>query len=384
MLRRINRDQLINLKTPYADNIYTNVTIPSDNNLLQTIPQFEMTRERAILNKSSDFYISVDQVQIPATLVPLFYFIATNQLGTASIYTFDIALYVDDALTYIAIQQLKIPQTDVRKNGPYGNPDGTYGFYIYDKQYLADMINTALAAGIQEAIDSVLFPVGDLAGVNWEYHFDYDSETNVFNMLASEETFGFNGAQNMPQHVYRIELFVNGHTKYMLNGFNYQADSASNDPNNLWQLVIPKDKWHLYELFINGGNPEIYYAVNDLGASIPFWSAASDIIITCPDMPSELMIDGNDPIAKQKILLQFPIRQSHDLIQPIIYEPLQLDLLDLNQDQDLLRLNFDFWILDPFGQMQRLLIPTCSKIQLRLRFIKKQLINNFYRSDEPI
>lgn len=360
------RQRHTNLMREY-DNIYYNVSINSDNNNRYSIPKQSISRTENILDKASDYYVSVIRFNIPSTFVPILVFVPESPNSLIGAYSITLS-YKNDSFEESLIYSN-------RGNGSFSN--SSLGFYyVYDFQQMVDMINTALADAM--AAIKINFPSPDPVQTAVTPFMIYDPVTKLFAFYSDNEFFNpvIGGGQT-------IKMFMNDQLWTLFNSFpnqrNYFGQVLNQASGEDIQILITNNGNNL-TMDPNGdaNNTTTYVYTSQEFTTIYNWNPFKKIVITTTSLPvigENVDSTGNN---QRTILTDFvPSVSATEFRTVYQYFPTsQYRLIDLTNDGPLKAFDVNVWWEDINGDLNLIYLPWNSQIEVKLAFVKKSMYIN--------
>ena len=357
----MSRKNRVNITREY-DNIYYNITINSNNSNRFSVPKLSISRTVNILDKASDYYVSVIRFNIPSEYVPILIFVPeAGQINvgiyniTLSYQTFD----VTENLEYIN-----------RGNGSFTSMRNGY-YYMYDFQQMVDMINVALENAM--TILKTNFPADVPLQASPNPFMIYDPISKLFAFYVDELLFN---TVNDPH----IEMYMNDPLWTLFGSFPFQRIYNG-------QPLNPVDSKDVQILFKNHGNnlvpnpnsdpndETIYIYLSQEYVTTYNWNPFKKIVITTTSLPilgENIDSTGNN---QRTILTDFiPSVSATEFRTVYQYYPIsQYRLIDLTNDAPLKAFDINVWWEDVDGDLQLIYLPWNSQISIKIAFLKKNL-----------
>lgn len=437
MKRRVNRDPLISDNSPQPDNKYFHTTISNfdtKNKLLLCEKQVECSKD--ILNKASDYYVTVDEFRLDSDRLPILNFLTENPDGGNSIYKMRLIEYqtilpgfptiLSDITSSIPLP-IKLGLINEDGGFWYNNaidpPFDRFGYRDFRPEIESTEINgTQYYSNYLYSIDRFVhaFNTTLLTLLNIQNDLNYFPNTYAF--LKYERLIGFRlyfadewfvGAVDpFAANDYRfLELSFNEPLRQLLNGFEYYDNDKAADvsydlnvcSNVLWTQaninnmeIIPIPWKDFYDgnsytgnaaQYLRGPNFNLraYFYMSDSKKSLLGWKGFNSIRINLHSVNEPQIAAEDDGVCKDnKAILEINYHEDRNYHNIIKWKADHPVWNDLNSDIPLNSINLSVTMIDIFGKEKPIYLGFGEQAQIDLRFIKKQLINNYYRSDEPI
>ena len=435
MYRRINRDKKINLKVPSSDNIYVDLVIPNDDSEKQLQTSFyQIKRQIDILPKASDYYISIDELSLPSDVIPLYVLIGRDpteagyQVGDLDYFielratnTDDYQIMGDDVVARSYLNYVNYnyqsSNTLINEETLTINIRGQERviFLLYNLDAFLDLVNLTLGnvtLDYATQLDLVAGPASywdpnTNAGASAMF-LQLTEENNVRMVVASQII----GVQTPVPDRYNggVATGVNSPTTnfgfsdslwFLLPGFGGNNEQIDSFGRQIYSLYIGGFQWRdsFNDTATEVRNPgqlaiptQGYTDTNTMYqtfflASTKFTANQElpKIVVEVGIIPTQRNLNGNEKSGSEQYVLTFIPNNEQLNFSNYIFKPLNASkLVDLLSEHSLTELSFKFYWLDFLGNKYEIYIPIYKSVDMRLLFIKKQLFNNFYRSDEPI
>lgn len=401
MKRRQNRDTFINYKSPTADNIYFEVNARYTDSYAVSQPEYTISRSTAILPKAVDYYVGIQEITIPSSFIPKFVFISQMD-ETESPYSLRIAAYnamdvfVRATNTYYIRWDVPAGPGDVFKNQFVDSTNQLFNNGIQiernntDKLYFVysiDFIVQRIQAALTNATQAMDLANGDGAGTTLGiFKYDYCCERFVIQLNNS---WNRGNANNL-----YLDLQISDALHALIPGFPWIRTSLVKD------AAINAYRLNTYGLANNTSisnftplpNPTGIPALTYLGYW-SFWSiikgitlqkAVKRIIVATGVLPIYPEQNGDTVSDTRQIILSFTPNNLPE--ERVIHfeaedEPQWVDFMS---DQTLQTMDLKFYWEDIYGNFYPIYLELNDNITIKLRMIKKECKNNFYRSDNFI
>ena len=346
------------------DNIYYNVSITSNLNNRYTVPKLNIARTENILDKASDYYVSVIRFNIPSTFVPILIFVPSPNHSDINIGAYSITL------SYLGFDVIEHLIYVNRNNGVSQKLNDGY-YYMFDFQQMVDMINIALSSAMAALL--VQFPADPILLAAKDPFMVFNEVTKLFAFYVDDSAFNINNATP-------IELFLNDELLTLFNSF---------PTNRIYtgQVLNPNDGKDIQIRFTNQGNnltqdpngdpsnTTIYLYLPQEYVTIYNWNPFKKIVITSTSLPMLGENIGSTGNNLRTILTDFVPSVSADEFRTVYqYFPTsQYRLVDLTTDGPLKAFDINVWWQDIQGVLHLIYLPWNSQIEVKIAFLKKDL-----------
>lgn len=380
MLRRTNRDKLINARQPANDKIYWDVLIQGLFQYEATDASIALNRNVNVLNKSSDYYATVESMTVPTTYLPIYNFVQFPA-GTAPYVSYLIwridRTDLDDnkdsffqAMDFNYITRPVQSSNQVISNDRYfTNSDKSVSYSMFSVLDFVDCANQALAKLVTQT-------GGDDENVMVKLF--YDHQTNGFRLWFSDSWF-----TSPDDYV----LFMSPQLRTILPNvvsYNTNARNTGFPFTNGWQIVTSVNRMEPGYFLDNEFNLIEGYEFTSTPNDANNLECISRILVVCGDLPVGITLKDSDQSA-YKILLSFiPKRNIGDSHIHFNSGDDSYSYRDLITEQELRSATVIVRWIDNMGIVRPMWIGAADVIPINICFTKKQLLNNFYRSDEPV
>ena len=207
-----------------SDNIYVNVIFNHDD-VTSIVPQpatFLVTKTIPILDKCSDYYLSVIKFDLPLRDIPLYIFPVVPNSGITNLAPMIIGIHRVGGLNF-SVQLVYVPDNNYpqqNQNNPKQQIITPY-YFVYSYENLIKSINTALA---QAYINSGL----SLLGHDYPY-FYIDYKTQLINLVVDVRDFAPTATPTTPNPAPLATIYMNEYLQFYLTSFpyNYIGDHVS-------------------------------------------------------------------------------------------------------------------------------------------------------------
>lgn len=341
-----------------TDNVYLNITIDNETNTETPYKAiYNQSRTLPILDKCSDYYMSVIRFDIPLDQVPLTIIpVIPNQpnpnlmtlvVGITNVGNFpENLIYIPDNTATVPVQD---QPTQVITNY----------YYVYNYNNVIRSANNALNAAFIAAGS----PGGGSAPI-----MIFDQNTQLFSFIV-EDSFITSGAT-----IFCNEPFVNYFDAFHWKFLTYNS-------------VIGKDYELVYDILPNNEYPTVtypimapYYRFTQEYSSLANWTALRKILITSSTIPARK--EFVTTTANSDVTVTFPIIT--DFIPPLdtssqsrsiaYYVPTsQYRLVDLVSENPLTNIDLQVYWQDKYGTVHQLLISQQQQLSIKIIFVRKSL-----------
>ena len=394
MLRRFNTsNQYLNSKLPQADHLYQEVTISSDDQKTIHDTSYNIRLQQDIIGKANDYYVGISELKIPTRYLPVMIF-KTKIDGTGSDYSMRIKIndagdpfqfyedtqvleWTDDNGTqtnFDGIGQIsRLPGTNkIYTQDVFKDVQGRKWYYIYNEQDFINMINIKLFD---------MFALLDWPNID-------DEPTAYISLIDGRLRLNIHEDAFNDNRTSQIKLTFSDALYQLFSGFHalklQPEKSGPVDDIQTWLLQINKTGSNRDELEDPYGIEGVFYYVEDLRENfLTGWNPVKRIVVTS----GELLVESQGSVILNRshfknVLLSFiPNEMESKGYAYYKAEGSYDNLHDLLNNRALNEIDLKFWWEDSLGNLHPIEIPYDSNILLTLKFVKKQLINNFYRSD---
>jgi len=367
----MHRNNRTNITGEY-DNIYYNVTINSDNTQRYSIPKLSISRTENILDKASDYYVTVIRFNIPSAYVPILIFVPTSDQSNIGVYNITLS-YKD----YDSLQPLIY---DDRGNGS-ANPSTVGYYYMYDFQQMADMINSALAIALNDI----------------KVHFQDDDDPNleacpppfiVFDPISKLFAFYISNLMFNVTNDPHISMYINDPLATLIGSFPFLRiynGQILNPVNSKDVQILCKNHGNNIVSNPNGDTEDTtdYLYLSQEYITIYNWNPFKKIVITTTSLPilgENIDSTGNN---LRTILTDFvPSVSATEFRTVYQYFPTsQYRLIDLTNDGPLKAFDINVWWEDINGDLRLIYLPWNSQIEVKIAFVKKDLYKTNDKTD---
>ena len=347
--------------TTSSDNLYFDISISSNNQTRVTRTSYSAVRTRNIVDKASDYFISVIRFTIPAFYVPVLVVpiadIATGETDYSVSVGYD-GEYVEKKLFYTN----------------QGNfiPDARVSNYMFSYSQMVDMINTAL----EEAFNDLTAPpAGSVAPF-----ITFNSTTQLFTLYGQNDSYN----ESLDP---RVEVFMNDQLYSLFGSFYVERLSSGTSFNANGRDVRIKfvDLKNNVVDGIDPLDPNVYVAMMQDFSTLYNWNPYKRIVIVSNNLPiqSESVLGDGDGFLN--VLTDFePSNDVTDTRSVYQYEPsAQYRLIDMVSDAPLRNIDLAIYWQDIDSNLIPLYIPFDSQVTLKLAFIRKSMFDNNWADRLP-
>lgn len=369
-----------------SDNVYFNVTIRSDPNLAATQPIYSIIRNGAVVNKASDYYLSVIRFNIPAYFTPLGSFITLPNDPQNGIYSISMTYTSDDKFeetSSIPLQFGAISSLNTYFNlNPFVTSNGSFVYYIFDYDKMIQSVNDAFKEAYTELIALVNNNnPNPLPGVNATprpYPFmTFDGSTKLFTIWYPK--VNYLDVDDQTINVYCNEYFWELFNSFAAIRIWTDVDVSPNGKdyllyvkNNGNNLVYPDDN-HREE-----GKDWLYFKMEQQYITLFEWNPFSKILLTTNLLPTRNESTKGSGDSFLKILTDFiptndviEVRTTFQFTQQGQYR-----LIDLLSDAEIKNVDIDLFWEDKFGNLNKLYFQPNAVASIKIAFFNKDLFNN--------
>jgi hypothetical protein len=345
-----------------------------------TIAKYTVDKTLPILDKASDYYVSVIRFAIPLASIPIFIMPIIPNQSNPNLTPLIIGINYNGVQTPVQVQFY----SDENSTPPIQNQPTqviTFYYYIYTYQSLINMLNIALSTAFISSGMAAAFP-----GVSAPF-FIYNPVTQLISLIVNSIfTEITSPATSLPV------IFINESSLTYLGSFQYYH-VGYNQPNgydyifvlsNLYpynpsnppptQQVIPNASM-LYPAAGPG-----YYIYTENYSTIEYWFSLRKIVLTSNTIPiPNEFVPGqfnNNVAAGMPILTDFvPALQYAGESRAIaFYNPsAQYRLIDLINDNPLYKIDISLLWQDVQGNLYPIEIPLYQQASVKLGFFRKTL-----------
>lgn len=394
MRRRFNTsNQYLNSKLPQADHLYQEVTISSDDQKTIHDTSYNIRLQQDIIGKANDYYIGISELKIPTRYLPVMVF-KTKVDGTLSDYSMRLSIADGgDPLGFYATAEIlewndqngtqidfdtgdrvsRISGTNkLYTQNVFTDVQGRKWYYIYNELDFIEMVNEKL---------SDMFDIIDWPNVD-------DDPKAYISLINDRLRLNIHDDAFNAERVSQIKLTFSDALYQLFSGFHaLKLTPEKSGPVadiGTWLLQINKTGSNRDELEDRDGDDGIFYYTEDRRENfLESWNPVKRIVVTS----GELLVEARGSVILNRsqlknVLLSF-IPNDMETKGYAYYksEGSYDNLHDLLNNRAINEIDLKFWWEDSLGNLHPIEIPYDTNILLTLKFVKKQLINNFYRSD---
>ena len=370
------KKEKVNSASSPGDNIYFNVVINSDFLASVTLSNYAVIRTRSIVERASDYYLSVLRFNIPAYYTPLGYFVTLPGDTQKGVYS--ITMEQGDINPEIGTQT-HLLFGEVSGINTYFKPiqtteDGSFLYYIYKYDRIVKALNDALLTAYIEISEDSEPKHGDYP------YMIYNSATKLFEMYYPD-TF----LSEVPGINYN--LYFN---EYLWEFFNSFPATSKNDTTGFqpdgrdWKMNIR----YLGDNYITTKVPslmpevdfeeKLFYVMKQEYITLFNWNPFSKIILTTSLLPVRDEYVKGDGDSFLKILTDFiPTNDVVEIRTTFQYfSQGQYRLVDLISDGDIRDIDIGIFWEDKLGNLNPLYLQPGATVNLKLGFFSKEIYHN--------
>ena len=325
------------------DHIYYNIDIRKGVENLGQLTQavFNETRVEPILNKPSDYDLSVVRFSIPSQSIPIFLWKENEFQVTISYLNFDFTTTLQH-----------IP------NSPGGSYD-YYGKSIWNYQDFIDSINVGLLASFNDFVAGT--PAFALKPTKAPYMI-YTAETQLCSLIAEEK---YDTTYTDPVYIYFNRALVD----YFPALQNYDTEDAV---KTAWIRV--KDNFN--NIIVDGGIN--YYEVKEEYTTLFLWNDLQKILLETDSIPVNNELLGSQTNKQRKVITDFePLSQINDRSQIQYFPQGPLRFYDLISDYPLTRMNLNIRWESKDGRTFPIYLTEYDNLTVKLYFKKKGIMIDY-------
>lgn len=413
MFQPVNRDKSINYQVPSSDNIYVDLTIPcSDRTQSAADSYYTINRNNLILPKASDYYATMDSLEVPSETIPKFIlFSDPNQNSGEFPWRLD---YVIRAIVqspdwtnqtieaYLMIDEEQFVSTDSRYSENILWVGDQPVWFLYSVKELLFLINDALGRLSQSLQVTFRNQVGvqdtyyDNNGICYMY-MERTPEGRL-RFCMNDDLCGYPNTgpgKSTKATGPDVQIVFSDTLYYLLGKFLAVPNQINltgagfllNKRETIYRhqplpyvvqvpIELAEENAYDYELEI----PRVAVWEND---NFTYdLQQMFKIIVEASLIPLQNTLNGNTTQDGGKYIITFIPDSIQGYNNNYIFKPLNASKLnDMLANCKLQELSFKFYFLDYLNNRYPLYIPIYKAAILRCLFIKKQLFNNFYQSD---
>ncbi len=342
--------------THESKNIYFNISITSNNEQRLTYPAYNITRTRNIVDKASDYYLSIIRFTIPAYYVPVL--VTPMQSSTLTEYSITIVWTASGA----AYQEY-VPIVNNGTDSVVGGDN-----YVYTYTSFTEAINTAFSNAMDAVDASHTLPT------TWHAPFIiYSPETRLFQLWAQANIFDDHDATTLNEPLCDIymndklfALFGSFWSIRYNNGSSFQADGLD------VKLVV--NGFGVTQSF-SQSDPDLYTVMQQDYPTLYNWNPYKKIIMVTNLLPTQSEFVKGEGSGTLKILTDFePTNDVLDVRSVYQYFPTsQYRLTDLLSDAPVRNVDLQVYWQDLDGSLTPIYVPWNGQITIKMAFLHKSL-----------
>lgn len=408
---RFLNTRIVNYVKEKDDNIYLNIVIdhpePTYNTVIpnmntpqcylsnddSVIAKYSVTKNDRIIEKASDYYLSVIRFTIPLDATPLFIMPVVPNNGLSNLTPFIIGVEYNG--NQFPINLNYIPQNNYTSYAPIPIQNRPLQiineyYYVYNYDVLLNMINTSIITVWGNAGLTALFP-----GYLPPYFF-LNPNTNLISLVIPE----YAGVLTAPA-VAIPRLYCNNILNTYLDGFSTYYNGTGNPKGNDVYFTFNLRPEHAY--VPNGtttvapispavGRParSFYYEFIQEFSCLEYWTSLRRIIISSNSLPTRneyIPVANNANIITDtntiSVTASFPIiadlvlqvDNSPGLSRSMAYynQTGNPQLVDLTGDNDIRTIDINLYWEDRDGNLYPIELSLLQQCSLKLGFFNKEL-----------
>lgn len=355
-----------------ADNIYFNISISSDFNNAITLPDYSISSTQTIIQKASEYYLTIVRFNIPAFYIPTLSFVTIPNNPVTGIYSIHMT-YDND----ISDETNIIANTDhLSSVNTYFNSTSTRTsdnrniYYLYGYQKFIYWMNQALADCYASLITNYTGISPVLAANPDPPYIKLDSVTKLFTIYFPpifQHDYDLIGFGN-------VKLYFNEYLYELFYSFDSIRNTETVDHHPLgidYQIPCLET-----ELNSNG-----YYPVTQVYSTLYSWNPFKRILVTSSLLPirGEFVKGRNGETLK--IITDFiPPSSITEQRTSYQYNADQYRLIDLLSDEEIRLIDINVYWEDLYGNLNLFYLQPSSTIEIKLAFFNKELYNHNHLS----
>lgn len=350
------------------DIIYYDVLIQQPLVDVPTPAEFKTTTKSPILQRASDWSMSIVRFSVPINLIPIFNFQIKSgptqtdiDLGTYSVTLVRGATTVQTYLRYTNwntfVTNLPKPPSD---NPPlYIQDQNTLYYNVFSVQHMLNMINTAIATSFAG------LPV--IPGDEPPY-FIYDGTTGIISLIALKANYDV----DVPGHT---QIFVNFEMFRFTQAFPNRRFGANDPQGKDIQLMVQDQRNNSYDA--------THYIINQQWAALSDWNDLTSIIFRTGNIPirSEYTPNGggisvnpsdNPSQAILNDFIPYPVEQGN-LRGTVLYTPsAEYRWINLIGDRELRDFSVSVYWTDRYQNMHQIYIRPDEQLSIKIIFQRRE------------
>ena len=355
-----------------ADNVYLNVTFPAKYSQNQAVlMEYDVTKDVAIINKGSEYYLSIIRFDVPLAEIPIALPPITPNQSNPNL----TQLVIGVSYNGINYPQNVIFQTQsIDEIVPVQNkPTAIYTpyYYIYEYEWLIKLINTALLASYNAS------PLPGLFGGYTPPYFNFNEQTQLIELIIPKFFYTLTSpAIAIPR------ININYSMLQFLDNFTWVGGVIGPAVINQFNLYL--DTTYLtdrngYALFGTAPtNPPTYYILQQCNFNMQYWNPVKKLLFTCNNIPiRQEFIQSNDTNSTSPalpILTDFtPTLDTADSGRSIAYyyATAQYRLCDILSDSPIRKISLKVYWEDIYGNINPMYIGSYQQANVKMLFLHK-------------
>lgn len=378
------KDNLALFYNENGDNIYFNVEIRGQGSS-PTIPRYSVIRDEPILNKASDYYLSILRFNVPAYYAPIGQFLTKPGETQEGVYS--LQMVISGVFGLPQTPEIFLSFTSVSdlnryfKAEPNKTPNGNNIYYLFTYQEFLRSLNAAFSAAWNIIIQDPFWPF-DPTTIEYAPFCTFNNSSKIFEFYFPQQFS--NKFENNPPF---ITCFFNEALYALFSSVPAQRQSGPNGS--------PDGRDYSIYVIDEGINQTAITALPDLKwiqvvgeySTVVDWNPFSKILISTNLIPckKEFAAGGGD--VKLPIITDFiPSVDIQDVRSLFQYFPVgQYRLVDLQSDGPIRNVDIDISWIDLWGNFNPFYIQPNANISMKLGFLNKELyhgnhLKNYVRS----
>lgn len=345
-MNRLSKDRFGN-----ADVIYFNAIVSNDSRYSIRC-EFDQTRGSTIVDKASDYYMTVARFELPGYFLPALIMPIQEGQDDINLSEYSVTLEYNGETV---VQYLEYESVTLGVNPPTTPGDNSNEYYnVYSYQQLVSILNTAFSNAFDQFTDTPALAVAP--------QMVYTSSTKLFTLVVQSDYYADSDDD-------AIKIYMNYQLYPLFEGFHVEeyvgSDGDNTEDNKDFRFVIAQTT-------TNEIDADYYYITQNY-ISTPNWNPFKRILFIADGMPvqSELIPSNDD--AYENVLIDFrPDESSSQDIRSVYqYNPYFYRLINLVSNSEIRRVAFRIFWEDQDNNLYPLRIPYRQNLSVKFAFIKK-------------
>jgi len=351
--------------THESKNIYFNISITSNNQQRLTYPSYNITRTRNIIDKASDYYLSIIRFTIPAYYVPIL--VTPMQDENFTEYSVTLHWKAETGLAPYYFQAF-VPDID---NGVDNVVNSSNYVYTYTS------FCQAMEVAFQTAFEALL-AAHPIAGDPHHPFIIFDPTTSLFQLWAQADVFDDHDATIPGEPL--VDIYMNDKLFALFGSFwSKRFNAGSGFSANGADVKLIVNGYGLTQSY-SEADVDLYTVMTQDFSTIYNWNPYKKIIMVTNLLPTQSEFVKGEGDGTLKILTDFePSNDVGDVRSVYQYYPTsQYRLTDLLSDSPIRNVDLQVYWQDLDGTLTPIYVPWNGQITIKMAFLHKSLYGESY------